>query len=163
MRNEGKHPLTEQAVDVLKAVLDQNMDKFHASLLDMDKEEIIAQSAEIAAVQAAYDFMKEDFQYGRGNAETLLRMEDPLRFIADQWPSNMAELFDMSGHIGEVIMDAGKDTAIRQKTEQTIMAEEKPSVQTEKPSILSDLSDKKREAGQRNNIAEGRSKSGEAR
>lgn len=147
----AKHPLTEQMVTTLKTVLDQNMTEFHASLLDMDKEDIIAQSAEIAAMQAAYDFMKEDFKYERGDAETLLRMENPLRFIADQWPSNMAELFDMSGQMREAIMDADRDAA-----------EEKPSVRSEKPSILSDLSDKKREAGQRN-MAEGKSKGGEAR
>lgn len=152
----------EQMVTVLKAVLDQNMIEFHESLLRMDKEEIIAQSAEIAAMQAAYDFMKDDFRFERGDAETLLRMENPLQFIAEQWPSNMAELFDMNGQIGEAIMDAGKDAAAQQKTEQTSPAEEKPLIRSEKPSILNDLSDKKREVGQRS-MAEGKAKGGEAR
>ena len=89
---------------VLEAVLDQNMAEFHAALLGMDKEEIIAQSAEIAAMQAAYDFVKDDFKYERGDVEILLRMENPLQFIAEQWPSNMSELFDMDGQIGEAII-----------------------------------------------------------
>lgn len=147
---------------VLEAVLDQNMAEFHAALLSMDKEEIIAQSAEIAAMQAAYDFMKDDFKYERGDVETLLRMENPLQFIAEQWPSNMSELFDMDGQIGEAIMDASKNAANRQETEQAIPPEEKPPIQAEKPSILSDLSDKKREAGQRS-IAASKVKGGEAR
>lgn len=151
-----------QMVTVLKSVLDQNMTEFHESLLRMDKEEIIAQSAEITAMQAAYDFMKDDFKFERGDAETLLRMENPLQFIAEQWPSNMTELFDMRGQIGEAIMDAGKDAAAQQKTEQTRPAEKTPSIRSEKPSILNDLSDKKREVGQRS-MAEGKAKGGEAR
>ena len=152
----------EQMVTVLSAALDQNMTEFHESLLRMDKEEIIAQSAEIAATQAAYDFMKYDFRFEQGDVETLLRMENPLQFIAEQWPSNMAELFDMRGQIEEAIMDAGKDTAAQQKTEQTRPAEKTPSVRSEKPSILNDLSDKKREVSQRS-IAESKAKGGEAR
>lgn len=152
----------EQMVTVLSAVLDQNMTEFHESLLRMDKEEIIAQSAEIAATQAAYDFMKDDFRFERGDVETLLRMGNPLQFIAEQWPSNMAELFDMRGQIEEAIMDAGKDAAAQQKTEQTRPAEKTPSIRSEKPSILNDLSDKKREVGQRS-IAESKAKGGEAR
>lgn len=152
----------EQMVTVLKSVLDQNMAEFHESLLRMDKEEIIAQSAEIAATQAAYDFMKDDFRFEQGDVETLLRMENPLQFIAEQWPSNMTELFDMSGQIGEAIMDTSKDAAAQQKTEQTRPAEKTPSIRSEKPSILNDLSDKKREVGQRS-MAEGKAKGGEAR
>ena len=152
----------EQMVTVLKSVLDQNMTEFHESLLRMDKEEIIAQSAEIAATQAAYDFMKDDFRFEQGDVETLLRMENPLQFIAEQWPSNMAELFDMRGQIEESIMDAGKDAAAQQKTEPTRPAEKTPSIRSEKPSILNDLSDKKREVGQRS-IAENKAKGGEAR
>ena len=147
---------------VLEAVLDQNMAEFHAAPLGMDKEEIIAQSAEIAAMQAAYDFVKDDFKYERGDVEILLRMENPLQFIAEQWPSNMSELFDMDGQIGEAIMDAGKNAADQQETEQAIPPEEKPHMQAEKPSILSDLSDKKREAGQRS-MAASKVKGGEAR
>lgn len=152
----------EQMVTVLKAVLDQNMTEFHESLLRMDKEEIIAQSAEIAATQAAYDFMKDDFRFERGDVETLLRMENPLQFIAEQWPSNMAELFDMRGQIEEAIIDAGKDAVAQQKTEQASPAEKTPSIRSEKPSILNDLSDKKWEVGQRS-MAESKTKGGEAR
>ena len=152
----------EQMASVLEAVLDQNMAEFHAALLGMDKEEIIAQSAEIAAMQAAYDFVKDDFKYERGDVEILLRMDNPLQFIAEQWPSNMSELFDMDGQIGEAIMDAGKNAADQQETEQAIPPEEKPHMQAEKPSILSDMSDKKREAGQRS-MAASKVKGGEAR
>ena len=97
----------EQMVAVLKAVLDQNMTEYHASLLNMDKEELIAKSAEIAAMQEAYDFMKEDFKYERGDAETLLRMENPLEFVAGHWPSNIAEFFDMKDLECEAIAEVG--------------------------------------------------------
>ena len=97
-----------------------------------------------------------------GHAKAYDYMQNPLQFIAEQWPSNMSELFDMDGQIGEAIMDAGKNAADQQETEQAIPPEEKPHMQAEKPSILSDLSDKKREAGQRS-MAASKVKGGEAR
>lgn len=158
----GRAQRQKQMVAVLKAVLDQNMAEFHTSLLGMDKEEIIARSAEIAAMREAYDFMQEDFKFEPGDAEILLRMENPLKFIANQWPSDIAGLFDMNEQVGEAIWEAGKEAAPQRREEQTIPAEEQAAVRPGKPSILSDLSDKKREAGQRS-AAEGKSKGGEAR
>ena len=114
----------EQMVAVLKAVLDQNMTEYHASLLNMDKEELIAKSAEIAAMQEAYGFMKEDFKYERGDMETLLRMENPLEFVAGHWPSDIAELFDMNDLVGEAIAEAGIDAVAQQETEQPAPARE---------------------------------------
>jgi len=113
---------------MVKAVLDQNMDEYHTMLLNMDKEDIISKSTEITAMQEAYEFMKEDFTFQRGDAEILLSMENPLQFIADQWPSNMNELFDMHGQISEAIEDAGKEALRHSIKESAIMSAEKPSV-----------------------------------
>jgi len=113
----------EQKAELVKAVLDQNMTEFRASLLGMDKEEIIAKSAEITAMQEAYNFMTSDFNFARGDAEILLRMENPLEFVAKQWPSDIAGLLDMDDQIGEAIEEVGE-------AEKTKIAarEEKPSV-----------------------------------
>ena len=48
----------DQMIATVKAVLDQNMTEYQAELLRMDKPELIAKSAEIAATQEAYDYMK---------------------------------------------------------------------------------------------------------
>ena len=53
-------------------------------------------SAEISAMQGAHNFMKKYFKFEPGNAEILLRMENPLKFVATQWRSDVAELFDMN-------------------------------------------------------------------
>lgn len=104
-------------IQSLKNLLDQNMSKFQAELLGMDKAEIIAKSAEIASMREAYTFMKEDFKFERGDAEILLSMDNPLKFVANQWPSEITELFDMSDQVGEAIMEAGKETAAQRGVE----------------------------------------------
>lgn len=132
----------EQMITVLKAVLDQNMTEFHASILSMDKEAIIADSAEITAMREAYDFMKEDFTFERGDVEILLRMENPLKFVAEQWPSDIVSLFDMCEQVGEAIADAGKEMGSQHEYEA------KAAVTAEKPSIREQIKASQREARQ---------------
>ena len=105
----------QQKVDQIQSLkdrLDQNMSDFQAELLGMDKMEIIAMSAEISAMQGAHNFMKKYFKFEPGNAEILLRMENPLKFVATQWRSDVAELFDMNAQVGEAIVEAGKEAAV---------------------------------------------------
>ena len=128
----------DQMIETVKAVLDQNMSEYQASLLRLDKPELIAKSAEIAAMQEAYNYMKNDYVFQKGDAEVLLRMENPLRFVADQWPDDIGGLFDMDGHIGEAIEDAAK-AAIPQRGESS----------QEKPSIREQLREAARDTGQR--------------
>lgn len=105
----------QQKVDQIQSLkdrLDRNMSDFQAELLGMDKMEIIAMSAEISAMQGAHNFMKKYFKFEPGNAEILLRMENPLKFVATQWRSDVAELFDMNAQVGEAIVEAGKEAAV---------------------------------------------------
>jgi len=105
----------QQKVDQIQSLkdrLDRNMSDFRAELLGMDKMEIIAMSAEISAMQGAHNFMKKYFKFEPGNAEILLRMENPLKFVATQWRSDVAELFDMNAQVGEAIVEAGKEAAV---------------------------------------------------
>lgn len=152
----------EQLIASAKAMLDQNMEDFHASLMDMDKAKIIAQSAKIMAIQEAYDFMKNDFSYERGDAEILLHMENPLEFIAQQWPSEITGLFDMRDQIGTAIEEAGKYAAAQKRAEPSISTAKKSEFQTEKSSVREQLRDKTREAGQRS-APDSRAKGGDAR
>lgn len=144
--------------EAAKAMIDQNMEDFCASLMDMDKAVIIAQSAKIAAMQKAYDFMSFSYPFKSGDAETLLRMDNPLEFIAQQWPSDLAEFFNMCDHVGEAIEEAGKYETAQQKA----AAAKKTEVQAEKPSVREQLRDKSREANQRPAL-ENRAKGGDAR
>ncbi len=153
---EGRARGQAQLEQTVKAVLDQNMKEFHASLLTLDKEEIIAKSAEIAAMREAYDFMKEYFKFERGDAEILLRMENPLKFVAEQWPSDIAGMFDMSDQIGEAIEEAGQRAASEHEHGS------KAAVTAEKPSVREQLRTAMKEARQQP-APEERPKGGEAR
>ena len=101
----------------LKDRMDQNMSDFQAELLGMDKAEIIAKSAKITAMQEAYTFMKEDFDFTPAEVSTLLGMENPLKFVADQWPSDLGWLLDMASQIREAIVDVGKEAAVQREAE----------------------------------------------
>lgn len=54
-------------------------------------------SAKIAAMQEAQDFMKKYFKFEQGNAGILLYMENPLKFVATQWRSDVSGLLE-HGH-----------------------------------------------------------------
>lgn len=143
----------QDLIPAVQALLDQNMSEYQASLLRLDKPELIVKSAEIAAMQDAYVFMKSEYKFERGDAETLLNMKKPLRFVADQWPDDIRGLFDMSGHVGEAIEEAAKAAAHQR-------GEKSPA--SEKPSIRGQLRDAARDTGQRQ-PPDTKSKGGEAR
>lgn len=138
----------EQLITAAKAMLDQNMREYHASLLCLDPPELIAKSAEIAAMQEAYDFMKIEYKFERGDAEALLRMENPLRFVAEQWPDDISSLFDMSGHVGEALDAAAKAVTHQRGEESPAQAKAAVPSRTEKPSIRGQLRDAVRDTGQ---------------
>lgn len=138
-------------VSALRTVLNQNMAEFHASLLDMEKEDIIAKSEKIAAMKAAHTFMVYDYYFRPGDADTLLRMENPLEFIANQWPFDVERHIDLRDYVGEVILDA--KSAVSQYGQ---------DVTAEKPSVLGQLHSNMREIGQRSSQAE-RPRGGETR
>ena len=158
----GYEQYKAEQLQSLKDRLDQNMADFHASLMGMDKEEIIAQSAKITAMQETYDFLKEDYIFEQSDVMLLLGMENPLKFIADQWPSDLAGLLDMDDQIREVLDDAGKAAVSQREASQPAPTEEKVVGQAGKTSVRNDLRDKVREVGQRSS-PEGKARSGEAR
>ena len=131
----------EQMENKLNALLDQNMADFHASLLSMDKEDIIAKSGRISIMQDAYDFIKE-FEFKRSDVETLLRMENPLEFVANHWPSDMDGLFDMAALIGKAIDEAGKDAVAQQEAERSAPVQEPASQDKSPVEALNALLDK---------------------
>ena len=138
----------EQLIDVVKAVLNQNMREYNASLLCMDPPELISRSAEITAMQEAYDFMRIDYKFEPGDAEILLRLKNPLRFVAEQWPSDISSIFDMSGHVGEAIEEAAKTTAHQRDRRSSAQEKAVALVQAEKPSIREQLRNTVRDTGQ---------------
>lgn len=107
MREDVNTQSQEQLVEAVKAVLDQEMLEYQTSLLSKGKTELIEKSREIAAMKNAHAFMLSDYEFEKGAAETLLRMEKPLRFVASLWPTGIDPPFDMSDLIAESIGTAG--------------------------------------------------------
>lgn len=139
----------QEMTTVVKAVLDQIMDEYQASLIRLEKPELIAKSKEIAAMQEAYDFIKNDFNFQRGDAETLLRMENPLQFVAEHWMFDIYSTFNKYDRLREAIEEAAR--AMASQCDKGLSAQEKVDVpiQTGKSSLRELLRHVKQEAEQR--------------
>ena len=133
-----------EVIQALNELLDKNMSDFEATLLGMTKEEI-AEIDEITSTREIYTFARE-FGFEPREAALLLRMENPLQFIVDNFPCyNLAELAKNALESG-TIKDTGKEAdAVR-----------------EKPSVRGQLRAAAREVSQRPPPAD-RAKGGEAR
>lgn len=142
----------KKQLQLLNDRMDQNMSDFQTELLDMDKVELIAQSAKITAMREAHAYMKKYFIFEADEVEVLLGMDNPLEFVAKQW-SDLGEQLDMDFQIKEAITDARKEAAQREKEQ---------SAAADKPSVRRQLHDNMREVGQRPPL-EGKGKGGEAR
>lgn len=76
----------EEAVQALYNLLDKNMADFDAALAGVDKAEI-ADMKEVTDMREIYDFIRYYYgEFEQREAELLLRMENPLKFIVDNWP-----------------------------------------------------------------------------
>ena len=129
----------ERMKRAIKSVMDQNMNKYQAELLRLEKPELIAKSAEIAAMREAYDFMKNDFKFECGDAETLLRMENPLQFVAEHCMFGILGLFSMNDHVREAIEEAARAAAPHRAEEPPAQKKAAVPIQARKPSILEQL------------------------
>lgn len=145
----------KEQLRVLENRLNQNMSDFQTELLSMEKAELIAQSAKITAMKEAHAYMKKYFLFEPNEVDVLLKLDNPLKFVADQWPSDLGEEMDMDFQIKEAIADAGKEIAAQQEKEQSAAAVDKPSVRRQ-------LHDKIQEVGQRPPVVD-RAKGGEPR
>lgn len=131
MKEDVNAQSQEQLVEAVKAVLDQEMLEYQTSLLSKSKTELIGKSREIAAMKNAHAFMLADYEFQKGDAETLLRMERPLRFVASLWPNGIDPPFDMSDLISESIGTAGAYQQEDKSAAQEPYRQEKPSLQSQ--------------------------------
>ena len=138
----------ERMERAVKSIMDQNMNKYQAELLRLEKPELIAKSAEITAMREAYDFMKNDFNFECGDAETLLRMENPLRFVAEHCMFGVLGLFNMNDHVRDAIEEAARAAAPHRVDGPLAQKKATVHVQAGKPSILEQLRHVVQEIGQ---------------
>lgn len=148
-----RFPLTDAGISVyqvrikqLKTILDENFNDFNAGLLKLEKRDIIQQSRYIANMQEAHSYMKEYFDYKPDEVESLLALKNPLKYIADHWPSPVSELLDVDETIQESISEI-PDAAEYPRREAPI------DLQQGKGSVREQLQKTSQEAGQHNSTA----------
>ena len=123
----------EEAVQALYNLLDKNMADFDAALAGVDKAEI-ADMKEVTDMREIYDFIRyHSGEFEQREAELLLRMENPLKFIVDNWPCYNLETLAMNHLANKEIEKSGKE-ALPQTCHDT-----KDATTDKKPSVLKQI------------------------
>ena len=145
-----RFPLTDTGISIyqvriqqLKKVLNENFNDFNDALLKLEKQDIIQQSRSIANTQEAYQYMREYFNYQPDEVEMLLTLQNPLKYIAEHWPSPVSELLDVDETIQEKISEIPDEIEYPRR-------EPPANLPQSKASIREQLQKNTQEAGHRN-------------
>lgn len=150
----------EETIQALYDLLDKNMADFDATLEGMDKAEI-ADMKEVSDMREIYDFIRYHYgEFEQREAELLLRMENPLEFIVDNWPCYNLETLAMKHLEDKAIEGSGKET-LSQPVHDTKEAE-RPSILKQIKTSLGQIKASRQEPRQQSIAAE-RPKGDEAR
>ena len=66
-------------------------------------------------MEDVYEFMAQDYAFRCDDAETLLGMENPLKFVAEQWTRDISDRFDLAVHVRKALAKA-RETSMPEKT-----------------------------------------------
>lgn len=88
-------------VQQLKERLDQNIAAYTAALMEKSKSELIEGCEKITSAQAAYSYMRHSYEYTHNDAGLLLKLDDPLHYLASRWSMS----FDLSGDDDDTIQE----------------------------------------------------------
>ena len=120
----------KETVQALYDLLDKNMADFDASLAGMDKAET-ADLKEVSDTREIYDFIRYHYgEFGQREAELLLRMENPLNFIVENWPCHNLET---------LAMNYLADKTIKEPNKKEMPQSGHDTKDAEKPSILKQI------------------------
>lgn len=153
----------EETIQALYDLLDKNMADFDAALVGMDKAEI-ADMKEVSDTRETYDFIRYHYgEFEQHEAELLLRMENPLKFMVDNWPCYNLETLAMNYLENKTVEESGKEVLPRSDhNTKNADAAKKPSVLKQIKNNLEQLKTNRQESRQQSITAE-RPKGGEAR
>lgn len=79
----------------LSVRLEQNLSDYHKSLMSLDKADLIGKAREIAAMNDAHEYLTEEYEFTAGEVAFLLKFQNPLQIVADNWPTQNG-LIDVS-------------------------------------------------------------------
>lgn len=69
----------------------------------------VANAREIATVQEVYTYLAEHYTFQPGEAELLLRLDDPLGYISGRWPQNVYDTFPVEDKVAEDIWELSQE------------------------------------------------------
>lgn len=130
-------------VQALQDRLDQNLAAYNASLMGKSKQELVAASENITLTLAAHDYMRNSFTYAYGEADLLLKLADPLSYLASRWSLTFDLPGDDDDAIDEIIGELDDPDYLRY-----VQTEISP-ILSDKPSVLEQLRKAAETVGQR--------------
>ena len=89
--------------------LGQNYFTYMEKLDSLSAGALVASAREIATVQEVYAYLTEHYDFQPGEAELLLRLDDPLGYIAGRWPKNVYDTFPVEDKVAEDIWDISQE------------------------------------------------------
>lgn len=122
LTKEAREQRGKPQVQALQERLDQNLAAYNTSLMGKSKQELIEESEAITITRAAYEYMRDSFDYSYGDANLLLKLDNPLYYLASRWSMS----FDLSGNdddpIEEIIEELNDPLALRRAKEEAAAA-----------------------------------------
>lgn len=89
--------------------LGQNYFAYMEKLDSLSTGALVANAREIAIVQEVYTYLAEHYTFQPGEAELLLRLDDPLGYIAGRWPQNVYDTFPVEDKVAEDIWELSQE------------------------------------------------------
>lgn len=139
----GEERQKQSQVQKLKEVLDKNIADYTTALLGKSKQELIEGSKGITATQMAYSYMRSSYEYECGDPDLLLKLDDPLKYLASRWSLSFDPFGDDDDVIQEIITDLEDPENLRcaQETTATVDSrEEKPSIRGQLHTAMREVS-----------------------
>jgi len=168
--NMEKHRLSlppqEYLAHALQDRLDENFAEYKAEALRFGKSELFGSAADIAAVSQSYEYFRNEHAFTTGQAEFLLKLQDPLELISDKW---CKQIQDISYVVKDIFSDQervldGRIYALASDGRADAGKPQRPAVKAdEKPSVMEQIRQAAKEARERPADAKditGRKKSG---
>lgn len=149
----------ERMLQSLKIALDENHTEYTNKLLGMTKQELISKSKEIACVEEAYATVRHGFSFRPSEVENLLRLGNPLLYIADNWDFPTFDDTASYDMVHDILLDLNRPDHLERMVNRFSAT---PPAEQKKASVREQLRDTAREASQRP-PPEGRPKGGGAR
>lgn len=126
-------PQIHQLEEQLKERLDQNLAAYTTALMGKSKLELMEGSEAITNTRAAYAYMRNSYVYTYNEIDVLLKLDDPLHYLASRWSMTLDLYGDDDGIIEESILDLLDPETFRRAQEAAAPA------QGDKPSVLDQL------------------------